>query len=366
MNCIVLGGTGFFGKAVVRALRNADASVVVASRTPSTEALRFDFSDSTSFAALDAFDIVVNCADTTKAAPDAAIEHVLARGGTFIETTDDARTIQRLIDTFRGRATTGRLIIGMGIMPGLSNLAAADIARPLFAVSLDKDERVEVALRLNPLSGAGAGMSALSAQVIANVSRRWENGQIVTNPPVWFSPLIPFRDGPRPALRTGLPEAIMLGYSLGARNTAAYLSTGSTLIEAGLFGASLAMPQDYLFKPLAVRAVSDVFGGVRGGLFRNLRTPFEIVAMVGRTDDFRHNGDSLSLWFSDGIDAAGAAVAAGAFALRAQSTAPGVYLPDEVFALDDILARMAKIEPDLRIKRRTERPQRQRAAPAAK
>jgi hypothetical protein len=349
MNYVVLGGTGFFGKAVVRALRNADATVTIASRRATDDALRFDFQDETTYAALNAFDAVVNCADTTRATPDAVIAHVLSRGGTFVETTDDAKTIHRLIEKFRGAATPGRLVIGMGIMPGLSNLAAAELAR-----GRDKDARVEVALRLNPLSGGGAGMGALSAQVIANASKRWENGALVINPPVWFGPLIPFRDGPAPALRAGLPEAIMLGYSLGARNTAAYLSTGSQLIEAGLLGASLAMPQDYLFKPLAVRAIGDVFSGIRSGPLRNLRTPFEIVAMVGRTDDFRHNGDTLSLWFSDGIDAAGAAVAAGLLALRAQATPPGVYLPDEVFALDDILARIAKLEPGLRIKRRAE------------
>jgi NAD(P)-dependent dehydrogenase (short-subunit alcohol dehydrogenase family) len=358
MNCVVLGGTGYFGGSVARALRNAGQQVTIASRTPraDSDSLRFDFQDATSFEALNAFDLVINCADTTAAAPDAAISHVLDRGGTFIETTDDAKSILRLIEVFRGNYTPGRLIIGMGIMPGLSNLAAAALAH-----GRDKDARVEVAIRLNPLSGAGNGMSALSAQVVANVSKRWENGQLIKDPPVWFSPLIPFRDGAAPALRTGLPEAIMLGYSLGARNTAAYLSTGSALIEGALFGASLLMPQDYLFKPIAVKALGGAFSAVRGGLLRNLRTPFEIVAMVGRTDDFRHNGASLSLWISDGIDAAGAAVGAAAQALQASPLAPGVYLPDEAFTLDDILARIAQIEPALKIKKRVEQ-QMQRSA----
>ncbi len=349
MNCVVLGGTGYFGKNVARALRNAGAQVTIASRTPPDGGVRFDFSEPATFDALNNVDAVINCADTTRAQPDAAISHVLAQGGMFVETTDDARTLLRLIEKFRGAPTSGRLLIGLGIMPGLSNLAAAELAR-----GRDKDARIEVAIRLNPLSGAGAGMSALSAQVISTVSKRWEAGVLITNPPVWFSPLIPFRDGDAPALRTGLPEALMLGYSTGARNTAAYLSTGSPLIEAALFGASLLFPQDAVFKPIATKAVGDVFTGVRSGLFRNLRTPLEIVAMAGRTNDLRHNGDSLNLWVSDGIDAASAAICASVQLLLETPPVPGAYLSDEALTLNPVITRMRALMPDLEVKVRRE------------
>jgi short subunit dehydrogenase-like uncharacterized protein len=351
MKILVVGGNGYFGSNVAAALRGLpNTTVHIASRNPdATEGeIKLNLNDPATFDVMQGHDFVVNCSDALTARPDPAMAYCLSHGLTFIETTDDAQTMLRLLQKYRGGAdsgaATGRLVLGLGIMPGLSNLAAAELVRSKGGAQ--HVQRIEVALRLNPLSGAGYGMSALSAQVVSTLSKRFENGALISDPPVWFSPLIPFADGAMPALRTGLPEAVMLHYSTGVPNTAAYLSLGTPLpglgraLETALFGVAMALPRDPFFKPLAQRALSQVFVGVRTVLFREGKTPFEIVAMADRTDYFKHDGDSLSLQFSDGIAAGAYAVAAGVVLLAAQSPAPGVHLPDEVLNLDDVLAKM--------------------------
>jgi hypothetical protein len=277
--------------------------------------------------------------------------YCLSHGLTFVETTDDAQTMLRLLQKYRvgqGESATGRVVLGLGIMPGLSNLVAAALVRSRGGAQ--QVQRIEVALRLNPLSGAGYGMSALSAQVVSRFSKRFEDGKLITDPPVWFSPRIPFAEGLLPALRTGLPEAVMLGYSTGVPSTAAYLSLGMGMpgvgraLETALFGVAMAMPRDPFLKPLAEGVLAQTFAGVRGVLFRAGKTPFEIVAMADRTDYFSHDGDSLSVQLSNGITAGAYAVAAGVALLAAQSPqTPGVFLPDEVLQLDDVLAKMREL-----------------------
>jgi hypothetical protein len=329
---LLLGGKGYFGRQVAQALRAVDIDVQVASRTGD---IRIDLADASTYTAFDGFPTVVNCTDTVAVDPTPAVAHVLAQGSTFVETTDDANVLLKLIQTFRGVTSRGRLAAGLGLMPGLSNLAAADLMKQRGGA-----ETLEVAIRFNPLSGAGAGMSGLSARVIANVGKRWVNGELVTTPPVWAAPMIPFRSGLGTAVRTGLPEAMMLGFSTGAKTTAAYLSTGSPLIETGLFGLALGFPQDPLFKPAATEALSRVISAVRGGPLRDVRTPFEIVAMADRRDAFRHDGDWLRVTVSDGIAAAGVLVADGVKRLMAQPVTPGVFLPDEWLTLDQAVSAL--------------------------
>ena len=353
---LVMGGNGYFGSNVAVALRALpNTTVSIASRQPDAAAgeIKLNLNEAETFEALRGYDFIVNCSDSLKVRPDAAMDYCLHNGLTFIETTDDAQTMLRLLQKYRGGAVdgtvvNGRLILGLGIMPGLSNLAAAALVR-----SRGGAHRIEVALRLNPLSGAGYGMSALSAQVVSMVSKRFENGELISDPPVWFSPRIPFAEGALPALRTGLPEAVMLHYSTQVPNTAAYLSLGSRVpglgraLETALFGVAMTMPRDPFFKPLAQEALSQAFAGVRTVLFRAGKTPFEIVAMADRTDYFQHDGDSLSLQVSDGILAGASAVAAGV-ALLADGLAhlaptTGVYLPDEILSLDDVIAKMREL-----------------------
>ena len=358
MKILVVGGNGYFGSNVAAALRGLpDTTVYIASRNPDAAEgeIKLNLNDATTFEAMQGYGFVVNCSDALTARPDKAMAYCLSNGLTFIETTDDAQTMLRLLQKYRGGAdggtgravVTGRLVLGLGIMPGLSNLAAAELVRSKGGAQHVR--RIEVALRLNPLSGAGYGMSALSAQVVSTLSKRFEGGALISDPPVWFSPLIPFADGAMPALRTGLPEAVMLHYSTGLPNTAAYLSLGTPLpglgraLETALFGVAMTLPRDPFFKPLAQRALSQAFVGVRTVLFREGKTPFEIVAMADRTDYFKHDGDSLSLQFSDGIAAGAYAVAAGVGLLAIQPSAPGVHLPDEVLGLDDVLAQMRTI-----------------------
>lgn len=342
-NVLVIGGRGYFGGRVVAALRAAGADVCTATRSPREGEIRVDLRDSATFGALDAA-LIINCSDTIAAPPDAAIAHVCARGGTWVETTDEADTVLRLLKRYRSHDVTerdamaGRLLIGLGIMPGLSNLAASALAARCSQI-----ERMEVAIRLNPLSGAGAGMNALSARLLANVARRFENGELIVDPPAWFGPLVPFGAFELPVLRMGLPEAVMLGYSGVARSTASYFSTGLPFAQGAMLGASLLMPKDPVFKPLAVDAIGGALNTVRSTLFRSGITAFDIVAMANRRDAFRHDGPWLRLRINDGMAAAVTAVAVGVAMLQQHAPASGAYLPDELFTLDEMLERVQAI-----------------------
>jgi hypothetical protein len=342
---LLIGGKGYFGARVANALRTLDGvDVRIATRKAGPDEVALDLRDASSFDALTAFDVVVNCSDTLAAPPDPAIGAVFARGGTWVETTDEAGTILRLLQRYHVDADeppAGRLLIGAGIMPGLSNLLAAKLKRGVEAFT--PVTRLEVAIRLNPLSGAGGGMSTLSARLLANVSRRFEDGKLIIDPPAWFSPLIPFKRGLMPALRIGLPEAIMLGYSTGVPNTAAYFTTGLPFAQGAMLGLSILFPKDPVFKPLATDALGAAISGLRGGLFGGVRTSFDIVALANRQDPLRHDGPALRLTFDDGIAAAAYAVAASVARLHEATPTPGAYLPDECFDLDALLVDIRRM-----------------------
>ena len=173
MRVLVIGGRGFFGSRIVEEVRKLPAAeVAVAGRAGP---LVVDLRDSTTFSAMNGFDYVINCTDSFAAPPDDALAYCLAGGITFLETSADAATIERLVLRFRDAAasTTGRSVLGVGLFPGVSNLAA----RAACVAHGGPVSDLAVGILLNPLSGGGRGLCALMAHAIARPSVYYADGK---------------------------------------------------------------------------------------------------------------------------------------------------------------------------------------------
>src|SRR4051812_35034007 len=96
---LVIGGYGFYGGKVAAMLRGRGHEGVIGARRPRGRAgaVRVDLGSPETFAALAGFDAIVNCSDSVNAPPDAAIEHVLADGGAWMEMGAHADGSERLL-----------------------------------------------------------------------------------------------------------------------------------------------------------------------------------------------------------------------------------------------------------------------------
>ena len=233
---LVIGGKGFLGSRIAAALRQIEgAEVVVSSRRGGGEVVACDIEDSSSRPAMAGFDVVVNCADGLRAAPEKAAEFCLLSGATFIETTADAVVMERLWETARKVPDPqGTLVLGAGLFPGLSNLLAADLV-----ARHGVPERLEVGVRYCPWSVAGAGVCDLMVEAASRPAVRYEAGERVEDPPVTVAGSFPFSGVQRNALGVGLPEALMLHWSIGVPS--ARQRAGASAGPAG-GGAAVAYP----------------------------------------------------------------------------------------------------------------------------
>lgn len=344
MRVLIIGG-GYLGSKVRAALASAASiSVTTSTRRKGGTAPCLDVTDPSTFGAMSGFDVVVNCSDAVKAPPLAAAEHCLREGRIFIETSAHPRTLEQFLlwrkrlSAEGGPAPTGLVIVGMGIFPGVSNLLARQLAR-----RLGKVERLEMAVRLNALSGGGAGMVAQMLDSLFEPAIRYEQGQRIQELPIRPGIEFPFQEGLRSSVRVGLPESIMMNWSIGVPNTATYLSLrpGFTLLGIRVLswlGCNLGK---------VVRAGVIAFTRlslltIRRILFRNRPTPVQIGVIANRQGSVKPEGETLLLSCPDGVRAAGEAIAAACLYLQATKTPQrGVVLPDELFG-DDFLPLLGK------------------------
>ncbi|HVE77521.1 MAG TPA: hypothetical protein VNA89_01600 [Gemmatimonadaceae bacterium] len=356
MNVLVLGASGYFGRRVLAALRRApELDATAGGRAPASGGVRVDLTDPSTFPALRDFAVVVNCADSTRAGPDGAAAYCGSHGGIFIETTTEAAVIQRLWETRRDRAAwRGALLIGAGIFPGLSNLLAAAVARRVIAC-----RRLELGFRIDVLSGAGGGMLAVMAGSMVRPAVYYEGGVRREAPPIAAGVTLPFAGRLRATVRLGLPEAAMLHWSTGTLSTGTFLAAAPPVPGpvADALGRWLAR------HPGAERAIGAQLRLVRGTLFRGRPTSIELTAVANREESMT-DPPHETLRAADGVTAGAYAAAAMVALLARRPPAPGVYLPDQLFELDDVLRAMAALAGGAPLVAR-QAPARPRAAPPA-
>jgi short subunit dehydrogenase-like uncharacterized protein len=316
----VLGGSGFLGSRVVKALRKAGADVSVASRRSE---VAIDVTKPESWEALAPFDVVVDLSDTVSTPPDALIAWLLARGKCVIEGTSDAPCVERLAKAHEG--TKGRLVLGGGIFTGVSNLLARDVAKRAGAV-----EAVQLGISSSPFSGAGTGTIALMANAIGVAPVRYENGLRVEEGALLRGPLIDFGTVTRPTGVMSLAEPSMLARSTGAKKVDVYFAPRPGFLVGAFTIAPLWLGRQRWYQAF-MRAYFTV---LRKFLLKNTESAVELVASARGTTEARR-------WVhtSDGMEAGGVALAAMTEAVARAQSWSGVRCIDDVTDLEPIVAR---------------------------
>ncbi|MCA9687376.1 MAG: hypothetical protein KC457_34765, partial [Myxococcales bacterium] len=301
------------------------------SRRPRPDATVFDLASPDSYAAIGEVDLVVNCSDSVNAPPDAAIAHVLAYGGTWMEMGADTPSAERLLSLEVPADCKGEVLLGVGVFPGLSTALARAVAEDV--TDGQGCARIELGIRLSPLSGAGRGNCALMAESLFVPALRWEGGRRVESRTALGPSLtLPFDGRPAPANNFALPDTVLIRRCTGAADVCSYFA----LVPAWLrfnFGALAWMAWLLRFArgPLVWLLTWQMIV-LRAWLLRSVETRVQLVAVADRGTPRER---SRSLDFADGQQSTAAGVVAAVEAwTRAGRRQPGLRGVAERFDLE--------------------------------
>jgi len=170
---LIVGGYGFYGSKVAEALTARGYTIGRGTRSARgrEDAVQVDLTDPATYPAMDPFEIVVNCSDSVGAAPDQAVQHILATGGVWLEMGADGPSMERLLALEPGADATGTAVLGVGVFPGMSTVLARTVAEDGPSCNT-----LELGIRVSPLSGAGRGTCALMAESLFVPATRYEGG----------------------------------------------------------------------------------------------------------------------------------------------------------------------------------------------
>lgn len=344
MRALVLGGHGFFGSRVVKALHARGDEVVVAGSRGGDIQIDLAKIDASQLAG---YDVVINCADTLASAPDHLHRVAIEAGALYLEPTAEPAPIVTALERRDQLSGSGIAVYGLGIFPGLSNLAA----RAAYEDN-GREGPLEVAMQFSPFTAAGAGMVALIAHLMAEPAPYYEAGARRTAAPFSRGKPMPFEGTWKSTLRAAIPETELLHASLGVQDVTALLSPQPGIMMPFLRLASMLVPP---WKPLKRAYLAMIRGSVgllRRVIFRNRPTRVVISAVAGRRGD-AHEGRVVNLITPDGVTCGAYAIAAAAGLIHERRPKPGTYILDELLSLDDVTEAMAKLAgaPALRIER---------------
>jgi len=312
---LVIGGFGFYGERVCSALTDAGYAVDRGTRDPRgrERAVAFDLRATEHLGRLADYDAIVNCSDSVHAPPDRAIEHILAHGGTWFEMGADAVATRRLLDLDPGDAPKGRVVLGVGVFPGLSTALAKAVHDESPGC-----ERLELGIRVSPLSGAGIGNCALMAESLFVPASRYEDGvRRVTRTAMGPTVYLPFGGSRQPSVNFALPDTELIAAVTGARSVTAYLSVAPNLLRFN-FGALAWLA--WALRPLrsqVVWALTWQLVLLRALLLRRVMSRVTLVAIADRGTEGER---SRVLDFEEGHQATAEGVVA---AVRAWERDPG-------------------------------------------
>lgn len=348
MKVLLIGGLGYLGSHILNALRERGFAVTIATRHPFAPAMvRVDLLDPRTFEAVDDFDIIVNASDGLMAPPDDLIAHCLEHGLTFIETSSDPETTERLTDRFHGRhESKGVLVLGAGIFTGLSNLVAAHAVNLASAgqdgstTEDDGDddvEKLELGIRVSPLSRGGQGMVKLIPHLLALETVRFEHGERVASQGIEKGPRLRFISGTHGNLSLPLAEPPMLHASTGVEHIHCYMSPAPSILRI----AFLMTPAFILTSRPFMLLLLLWFTILRRILLRWRSSPVELTARVTRQDGSQL---TVALRAEDGMRSAGDAAALLVEELTQAPPEPGAYMIDEVTTLPAIADSMTGVK----------------------
>jgi hypothetical protein len=307
-------------------------------RASGHSATRIDVNDAATHRVVDAFDVIVNCADASRASPAGLIRYCLQQGKTFVDTSANPRVVGSLVDTLRGHAPgDGTVVLGAGLFPGLSNVMGRAVCEHACDV-------LEIGIRLNPFSGAGPGTCALMAELLVDDVARFEQQKPVSEPPLRPGPVMAFGDRAVRTVRMPLVESLMLHASAGAATTASYVAFAPAILYPIVALSGFVLPRDPKWRRLAGRIVEVSMVSLRAWLLKGRATSVELVAWRSRTAAAAGEAKSVYVSVADGIRAAGIVVAASIEELRSTPDRKrGLLFADDVIALDRLVSRLRSL-----------------------
>lgn len=299
ISVVVIGGRGFYGTRVVRALRARGYDVSVAGRPPvdSEKTVAIDLQKPATFDALEPFDVVVSIANSVAAPGDALVSWVDRSGATLVEASAFAPFYRRTLA--RPRRGNGTILLGAGVFPGFSTGLACRTADELEIV-----ERVELAVRISPLSGAGWGNALLMARMLALPSFEWVEGERVERQTIGRSERFEFPRGSGKAAQVDLPDVELVREATGAPSVATFMALSPGFLLLGLRAIARVVAWSGPLRRPLLALLHWQLAFLRGLVLRDRTTSVEIVARVtggGRTVE-------QSAEFDDGFEATAAGV----------------------------------------------------------
>jgi hypothetical protein len=333
---LVIGGSGFYGRRVAELLRRDHEVVVGSRRAGQAGAVEIDLARPETFSNFAGFDVLVNCSDSVNAAPDAAILHTLAHGGTWLEMGADAVSTERLLALAVPSPCKGTAVIGVGVFPGISStLVRAVIERRPECSS------IELGIRISPLSGAGRANCALMAESLFVPAVYRRGGKRIEAPTaVGPTVLLPYlRDDelqPQPSAVAMLPDTVLMHASFTVPDAAVYFSLVPNWMRFNfLILARMTRWFRFARRPLAWLITWQMIV-LRAWLLRNVESRVEMVAVADRGTQSER---ACALSFLDGQTATALGVAAAVHAwAREPEHRVGLFGVARYFSLDQLLA----------------------------
>jgi hypothetical protein len=337
---LVIGGFGFYGSKVAATLRARGHEVVIGARRPQgrVDAVPVDLSAPATFVAFAGFDAIVNCSDSVNAAPDAAVQHVLANGGAWMEMGAHLESTERLLALAIGHTCVGTALIGVGVFPGISTA----LARAVALQGGGGCESIELGVRLSPLSGAGRANCALMAESLFVPATRYENSVLVhARTALGGQATLSYAGQAATSVNVALPDTFLIQRSTHAPNVASYFALVPSWMRFNFTALAWMCRMLRVFKRPLAWLVTWQLIVLRAWLLRNVETRVQLLAVADRGTP-RERSRELS--FPDGqqVTADGTVAAVQAWLARDPDRRPvGVFGVAEVFELDELLPHIA-------------------------
>ncbi len=260
-----------------------------------------------------------------------------------MEATHDSRHIQELLALRTSQKDPqGTAILGMGVFPGLTNLMAREALTQAPAA-----DHLEILLRVGVVSGAGRSMCRHMMQHLQSRPFYFEESQLCHGDPMQRVPLtlsngdVPPRHEGGDSILVGFPESLMLHESAATRNIVTALSLKPEWMNGILRSAGWLVRR----APLVGRLVEAGMILGRSVLLRWLPASLEIT-VVARSKACLSPVARVDVRCGDGARCAAAAIAGGLELLMERRPLPrGVFTPDELLSLHDLLPRIAHSSP---------------------
>jgi hypothetical protein len=337
---LVIGGFGFYGGKVVATLRARGHDVLSGARRPHERAddVQVDLAVPETFAAFAGFDAIVNCSDSVNAPPDAAIQHVLAHGGAWLEMGAYVESTERLLGLGAGRTCVGTAVIGVGVFPGLSTALARAVARQAEGGC----ETIELGIRFSPLSGAGRANCALMAESLFVPATRFEKGALVrATTALGASVVLVYAGQPATSVNVALPDTVLIQRATRAPAVVTYFALVPGWLRFNFSALAWMCRLLRVFKRPLAWLVTWQMIVLRGWLLRNVESRLQLLAVADR-GTARERSRELSFVDGQQATAAGTVAAVEAWLARDPEQRPvGVFGVGELFELDELLPHVA-------------------------